>query len=114
MPFKILTDRLPKKWQAELRETLGDAAAPASADPKAAGAAESIAVTLDDAQAVEAVVRWIQRMNRQQNSTKPAGKSFPNQGISITIERTDGNHIRLTERNAGVVKQFLASKAEGG
>ncbi|MDZ7344664.1 MAG: hypothetical protein ONA90_09150 [candidate division KSB1 bacterium] len=111
MPFKILTDRLPKKWQAELRETLGVAAP--SADPKAAEASEPISVNSEDAQAVETVLRWIQRMNRQQQSTKPAANSFPNQGISITIERADGSRIRLTERNAGVVKQFLASKAEG-
>jgi hypothetical protein len=110
MPFKILTDRLPKKWQADLRETLGDAAAPEASDEKAGESAKAILVTAEGPQIVDTLVRWIQRMNRQQKSSKPAAQSFPSQGISITIERSDGNRITLTERNAGVVKQFFASK----
>jgi hypothetical protein len=110
MAFKILTARLPKKWQADLRETLGDVATPATADEKTGDSASTIRVTAEGPHIVDSLVRWIQRMNRQQKSNKPAAQSFPGQGISIAIERSDGNRITLTERNAGVVKQFLASK----
>jgi hypothetical protein len=48
-------------------------------------------------------------MNRVQKSNKPNTKEFPNQGISLALERSDGAKITLTERNAGVVKQFLSS-----
>ncbi|MDZ7289773.1 MAG: hypothetical protein ONB44_06905 [candidate division KSB1 bacterium] len=117
IPFKILTKRLPVKWQKDLRETLGDAAAPptpADAEAKTgdsaqADTADEIVVTTPGPHIVEDLVRWIQRMNRQQKSTRPAAQSFQNQGISLTIERADGTKITLTERNAGVVKQFLSS-----
>jgi hypothetical protein len=114
MPFKILTERLPKKWQADLRETLGEVVAPAASDAKPDESDNAILVTAEGPQIVDNLVRWIQRMNRQQKSNKPAAQSFPNQGISIMIERSDGTRITLTERNAGVVKQFLTSAAERG
>jgi hypothetical protein len=107
MPFKILTNRLPKKWQADLRETLGDAAAPLAADTKTGDSATDIMVTAESSHIVETLVKWIQRMNRQQKSTKPARQTFPTQGINLTIEKPDGTRITLTERNVGVVKQFL-------
>ncbi|MGH7450330.1 MAG: hypothetical protein ACRENG_03225 [bacterium] len=110
--FKILTNRLPVKWQKDLRETLGDAAAPApAATPEAqpGEAPNEIVVNAESSQIVEELLKWIQRMNRQQKSTKPAKQSFPNQGISLTLERSDGTRITLTERNAGMVKQFLSS-----
>jgi hypothetical protein len=44
-------------------------------------------------------------MNRKQNT----GKNFTGQGISLKIEKPDGSHIALSERNAAVVKQFLAT-----
>jgi hypothetical protein len=107
--FKILTKRLPVKWQTDLREALGNAAAqpaPASMEEGAKNNAPDIVVTADGLQIVDDLLRWIQRMNRQQKSKKD---NFPNQGISLTIERQDGGHITLTERNASVVKQFLGS-----
>jgi hypothetical protein len=107
--FKILSNRLPAKWQTDLRETLGNAAAkpaPTSDRESAKPSAQDILVTADGLQIVEDLLRWIQRMNRQQKSDK---NKFPNQGISLTIEREDGNRITLTERNASVVKQFLSS-----
>jgi GAF domain-containing protein len=112
--FKILTNRLPVKWQADLRETLGEAAtqaAPAADNKKAKDTAQEIVVTADGLQIVENLLRWIQRMNRQQQSNKQKSNKnvFPNQGISLAIERQDGNRINLTERNASVVKQFLSS-----
>jgi len=112
--FKILTNRLPVKWQTDLRETLGEAAAqsaPASDDKKAGDAAQEIVVAADGLQIVDDLLRWIQRMNRQQQSGKQKSNKnvFPNQGISLAIERGDGNRIALTERNASVVKQFLSS-----
>ncbi len=111
-PFKILTNRLPVKWQKDLRETLGNAATPAppaTQEATPSDAPHEIVVTAGSSQIVDDLVRWIQRMNRQQKSGKPAAQSFPNQGISLTLERSDGTHITLTERNAGVVKQFLSS-----
>jgi hypothetical protein len=107
--FKILTKRLPVKWQKDLRETLGEAAAPAAPEAKPDEAPKEIVVNTDNAQIVDDLMKWIQRMNRQQNSNKPAKQSFPNQGISLALERADGARITLTERNAGVVKQFLGS-----
>ncbi len=112
--FKILTNRLPAKWQTDLRETLGEAAtpaAPAADNKKAKDAAEEIAVAAEGLQIVDDLLRWIQRMNRQQQSGKQRSNKnvFPNQGISLAIERQDGNRINLTERNASVVKQFLSS-----
>jgi|GEM_PF-2910011 len=112
--FKILTNRLPVKWQTDLRETLGEAAAqpaPASDDNEAKNSVQEIVVTADSLQIVDDLLRWIQRMNRQQQSNKQKSNKnvFPNQGISLTIERRDGNRITLTERNASVVKQFLSS-----
>jgi hypothetical protein len=110
--FKILTNRLPVKWQKDLRETLGEAAAPAPAAPQEAqpGATPAeIVVNTQSAQIVEDLQKWIQRMNRQEKSTKQGKQAFPNQGINLTLERADGAHITLTERNAGMVKQFLGS-----
>lgn len=110
--FKILTNRLPVKWQKDLRETLGDAAAPAPAAAQEAQPGETpteIVVNTESAQIVEDLLKWIQRMNRQEKSNKPAKQSFPNQGINLTLERSDGTRITLTERNAGMVKQFLGS-----
>jgi len=107
--FKVLTNRLPAKWQTDLRETLGNAAtqpAPASVEKDAKPGIQDIIVTAEGLQVVEDLLRWIQRMNRQQKSDK---NNFPNQGISLTIERQDGNRITLTERNASVVKQFLSA-----
>jgi hypothetical protein len=110
--FKILTNRLPVKWQKDLRETLGDTAAPAPvATPEAQPdqAPAEIVVTAESTQIVEDLQKWIQRMNRQEKSSKQGKQSFPNQGISLTLERSDGAHITLTERNTGMVKQFLGS-----
>ncbi len=108
--FKILTNRLPVKWQKDLREILGDAAAPAAAQEAQPGeVSNEIVANADSAQIVEDLMKWIQRMNRQQKSSKPVKQSFPNQGISLTLERSDGTRITLTERNAGMVKQFLSS-----
>jgi hypothetical protein len=107
--FKILTTRLPAKWQTELREALGNAAAQPSAtatEKDSKNAVQEIVVTADGSQIVDDLLRWIQRMNRQQKSNK---NSFPNQGISLAIARQDGARITLTERNASVVKQFLGS-----
>jgi hypothetical protein len=106
--FKILTNRLPVKWQKDLRETLGDAAAPAP-EAKPGEAPNEIVVNAGNAQIVDDLVKWIQRMNRQEKSNRPAKQSFPNQGISLALERADGTHVTLTERNAGMVKQFLSS-----
>lgn len=112
MTFKILTNRLPVKWQKDLQEMLGDAATPAPAttpEAKPAEAPTEIVVNAESAQIVEDLQKWIQRMNRQEKSSKQGKQSFPNQGISLTIERSDGAHITLTERNASMVKQFLSS-----
>lgn len=100
--FKILTKRLPVKWQAELREALGNAAAPATEKSEA----PEMVVTAEGVHIVDHLLHWIQRMNRPQKSNKNA---IPNQGVSLTIQRPDGNRITLTERNASVVKQFLGS-----
>lgn len=108
--FKILTNRLPVKWQTELREVLGEAAAPlapAGTATETKTNAEDIAVTAENAHIVDTLLHWIQRMNRHQQ--KPSKNNFPNQGISLTLQRQDGNRITLTERNASVVKQFLGS-----
>jgi hypothetical protein len=105
--FKILTNRLPVKWQTELREALGNAAAqPTATEKDSKNAVQEIVVTAEGSQIVDDLLRWIQRMNRQQKSNK---NSFPNQGISLAIARQDGARITLTERNASVVKQFLGS-----
>jgi hypothetical protein len=109
MPFKILTNRLPTKWQKDLRETLGDLAAPSDAETQPSDAAKEIVITAASSQIVDDLVKWIQRMNRLQKSNKPKNQEFPNQGISLALERSDGAKITLTERNAGVVKQFLSS-----
>jgi hypothetical protein len=108
--FKILTNRLPVKWQAELREALGNAAAPAPAaltEKDKKNETPEIAVTAEGMQIVDDLRRWIQRMNRQQQSNKK--NTFPNEGVSLTIQREDGNRITLTERNASIVRQFLGS-----
>ena len=108
--FKILTNRLPVKWQAELREALGNAAAPApaaSTEKDEKTETPEIVVTAESAQIVDDLRRWIQRMNRQQQSNKK--NTFPNEGVSLTIQREDGNRIALTERNANIVRQFLGS-----
>jgi hypothetical protein len=108
--FKILTNRLPVKWQAELREALGNAAAPApvtTAEKDEKSEAPEIVVTAESGQIVDELRRWIQQMNRRQQSNKK--NTFPHQGISLTIQRQDGNHIVLTERNASIVRQFLGS-----
>jgi hypothetical protein len=105
MTFKILTTRLPLKWQKDLRETLGDTVTAPAAASSGDGKNE-ITVTAENLQIVDDLLRWIQRMNRQQKSTKPV---LPSQGISLTIARSDGSHINLTERNVSVVKQFLSS-----
>jgi len=108
--FKILTTRLPIKWQAELREALGNVAAPApaaSTDKDEKTEAPEIVVTAESEQIVDELRRWIQQMNRRQQSNKK--NVFPHQGISLTIQRQDGNRIILTERNASVVRQFLGS-----
>ena len=110
--FKILTNRLPVKWQKDLRETLGDAAAPVPAaqpETQPGQVPAEIVVNTESAQIIEDLQKWIQRMNRQEKSGKPGKQSFPNQGISLTLERSDGTRITLTERNAGMVKQFLGS-----
>ncbi|MCG3120231.1 MAG: hypothetical protein ALAOOOJD_02858 [bacterium] len=104
--FKILTNRLPVKWQTELREILGTAVAPAAAT-ETKNNAEDIVVTAENTHIVETLLHWIQRMNRHQQ--KPSKNNFPNQGINLTLQRQDGNRITLTERNASVVKQFLGS-----
>ena len=109
MAFKILTNRLPVKWQKDLRETLGDAATSAAAETTAGDAANDIVIAVGNSQIVDDLVKWIQRMNRLQKPAKPNAKEFPNQGISLALERADGVKITLTERNAGVVKQFLSS-----
>ncbi|MGH7599419.1 MAG: hypothetical protein ACREOI_23950 [bacterium] len=112
MSFKILTNRLPAKWQKDLRETLGDAAAPAPAATPEAQPGQvpaEIVINAESAQIVEDLQKWIQRMNRQEKSSKQGKQSFPNQGISLTLERSDGTRITLTERNVGMVKQFLSS-----
>lgn len=110
--FKILTNRLPVKWQKDLRETVGAAAAPApeaTKDSPPSQAPAEIVVNAESAHIVEDLQKWIQRMNRQEKTGKPGKQSFPNQGISLTLERSDGTRITLTERNAGMVKQFLGS-----
>jgi len=112
--FKISTNRLPVKWQAELRDSLGgDATAPAPVAADKKTDAGEIVVTAAGPQIVDDLLKWIQRMNRQQKSNKISAKtstqSFPGQGISLTLERADGSRITLTERNASVVKQFLSS-----
>lgn len=104
--FKILTKRLPVKWQAELREVLGNAAAPATATKDEKNEMPDIAVSAENTHVIDALLHWIQRMNRPQKSNKNA---IPNEGVSLTILRADGNRITLTERNASVVKQFLGS-----
>jgi hypothetical protein len=108
MTFKILTTRLPLKWQKDLQETLGTTVAtPTPAAEATSGESKNeITVTAENLQIVDDLLRWIQRMNRQQKSTKPV---LPSQGISLTIARPDGSHISLTERNVNVVKQFLSS-----
>jgi len=108
--FKILTNRLPVKWQAELREALGNAAASApavAAEKDEKTETPEIVVTAESEQIVDELRRWIQRLNRQQHSNRK--NAFPNQGVSLTIQRLDGNRITLTERNANVVRQFLGS-----
>jgi len=111
-PFKISTKRLPVKWQMELREALGPAAAPASApavENDSSKAAPEILVNAESLQTIDELWKWIQRMNRQQKSGKAGAQTLPTQGISLTLERADGARITLTERNASVVKQFLGN-----
>jgi hypothetical protein len=108
MAFKILTNRLPVKWQKDLRETLGDLATSTAAEA-VPGDAKEIVIGAANSQIVDDLVKWIQRMNRLQKPAKSNAKEFPNQGISLALERADGAKITLTERNAGVVKQFLSS-----
>jgi hypothetical protein len=109
MAFKILTNRLPVKWQKDLRETLGDLAASTNSATPPSDAVNEIIITTANSQIVDDLVKWIQRMNRLQKSNKPNTKEFPNHGISLALERSDGAKITLTERNAGVIKQFLSS-----
>ena len=105
--FKILTNRLPVKWQAELRDVLGSAAAPAAETAKdEKSETPEIVVAAENLHVVDDLLYWIQRMNRPQKNNKNA---IPNQGVSLTIQRADGNRIILTERNASVIKQFLGS-----
>lgn len=105
--FKILTSRLPVKWQAELREVLGSTAAPSPATTKdEKGPAPEITVAAENVHVIDDLLHWIQRMNRPQKNNKNA---IPNEGVSLAIQRADGGRIVLTERNASVVKQFLSS-----
>ena len=109
MAFKILTNRLPVKWQKDLQETLGDLVTSTAAETTPGDAANEIVIAAASSQIVDDLMKWIQRMNRLQKPAKPNAKEFPNQGISLALERADGAKITLTERNAGVVKQFLSS-----
>jgi len=104
--FKIQTKRLPVKWQAEIREVLGNAAAPVATAKDEKNETPDIAVNTESAHVIDDLLHWIQRMNRPQKSNKNA---IPNEGVSLTIQRADGNRITLTERNASVVKQFFGS-----
>ncbi len=104
MAFKILADNLPAKWQTELRQILKLNPPAAAKGGKTAPPATALTVDAGGLEIVDALVDWIRQMNRKQNT----GKNFAGQGISLKIEKPDGSHIALSERNAAVVKQFLA------
>ena len=103
--FRILAERLPVKWQAELRQALQIdlPAAPTQEGGKPPDPATMIDVKAEDSAVVDVLVDWIRQMNRRMKSEK----TFVGQGISLKIEKADGMRIALNERNGVVVKQFL-------
>jgi hypothetical protein len=103
LPFKILADKLPLKWQVELMQVVSGETAAAPIDVKTAMPVASIEVNSGDAQVIEALVDWIRRMNRLQKSEK----TYAGLGINLKLEKNDGARILLNERNGAVVKQFL-------
>lgn len=102
--FKIIAEKLPVKWQVELRRAVSGENTDAPVDVKNAQPVAAIDVKADDAQIVEVLVDWIRRTNRQHKSEK----TFAGQGINLKLEKPDGSHIMLNERNGAVIKQFLA------
>jgi hypothetical protein len=103
--FKILAERLPVKWQTELRQALAidSPAAPPQKDGKPDAPATTIDVQAKDEAIVDVLVAWLRQMNRRMKSEK----TFVGPGISLKIEKIGGMRIALNERNGVVVKQFL-------
>lgn len=102
--FRILAERLPLKWQAELRQALaGSTVAPAVEGDKAVNPITAIDVSADGPEVVDLIAGWIHKTNRLHRSER----TFAGHGISLRIEALDGRHIFLTERNSVVVKRFL-------
>lgn len=103
--FKIRAERLPQKWHTELRQALAGAVAVGPPGEKtAAGESSNLEVTAEGPQIVDRIVAWIRETNRRFKSQN----TLPGPGISLRIEKPDGAHILLTERNGVVVKRFLA------
>ncbi len=101
--FKIIAEKLPIKWQVELRRVLSGENPDAPVDVKNTQAVAAIDVKADDAQVVDSLVDWIRKTNRLLKSEK----TFTGAGINLKLEKSDGAHIALNERNASIVKQFL-------
>jgi len=101
--FKIIAEKLPIKWQVELRQTLSGENPEAPIDVKKVQPVATIDIKADDAQVVDSLVDWIRTTNRLMKSEK----TFTGMGINLKLEKSDGTHIALNERNAAIVKQFL-------
>jgi len=101
--FKIIAEKLPIKWQVELRQALSGENPQTPIDVKKVEPVAKIDVKADDAQVVDSLVDWIRKTNRLLKSEK----TFTGLGINLKLEKSDGNHIALNERNGAIVKQFL-------
>lgn len=101
--FKILADKLPVRWQVELGQAVSGQVPATPVDLKKVQPVAAIDVKAADTHVVEALVDWIRKTNRLLKSEK----TFSGLGINLKLEKLDGTHIALNERNAAVVKQFL-------
>ena len=101
--FKIIAEKLPIKWQVELRQALSGENSDTPIDLKKEHPVATIEVKADDAQVVDSLVDWIRKTNRLLKSEK----TFTGVGINLKLEKSDGTHIALNERSAAIVKQFL-------
>jgi hypothetical protein len=101
--FKIIAEKLPIKWQIELRQALSGENPETPIDVKKVEPAAKIDVKVDDAQVVDSLVDWIRKTNR----LLKAEKTFAGVGINLRLEKPNGAHIALNERNGAIVKQFL-------
>jgi len=103
--FRIVAERLPQKWQTEIRQSLAGSTAekPAGKGKKSSEPPKDIVITTEHADEVDLLVEWIRQKNREYKSEK----TFSGMGIALKLAKPDGSHISLTDRNGVVVKQFL-------